>query len=81
MKRGRAAWLEDLAIVAIVVTLGLVLAFTAHGEEPLQANEDSAKIIADLQRRLAELQKSKGCGKVEVTEPPRNFVPNKERGS
>jgi hypothetical protein len=37
--------------------------------------------IEELERELAVLKKSKGCAKLEVTEPPRNFVPKKEHDS
>ena len=37
--------------------------------------------IADLERQLRELQAAKGCAKLEVTEPPKDFVPHKERDS
>jgi hypothetical protein len=40
----------------------------------------NAARVEELERQLAELKRSKGCAKLEVTEPPR-FVPKKEHDS
>jgi hypothetical protein len=47
----------------------------------LQSNDANYDRAVKVEAELEKLRKLKGCAKVEVTEPPKGFVPKKERDS
>jgi hypothetical protein len=69
---GAAVRVQDCAMPACIMVNG------ADFTGLMVSHNLNAARVQELERQLADLKVSKGCGKLEVIEPPR-FVPKKGR--